>query len=518
MLIPETGEKIPVIIFIHFRSERLTMKIIFAKILKSYNIFCRNLLSIKSAIMSVKKTLKFFVILLLSPCISVFSQNLSVSGTSSGHVLDSLRSNGIIFNDNQKKPEIILSVNQAVRFLQYRYQPQFWNNMSDPLRLAIGQLVSHATNPPFDSTAHLLKRYPFDSLNIPWDKFYIWEPLRVRIPVTIRKPLQIQSENTINQDSSLNKNVSDSLNIKTVQAPGYSFRPAAIQKDTSIMVIIDTLHEVTSAYPGFPFRYFSYPYQSDSIKIAVNALLKYLEDRDSTIIYFTGIGKTVIPVWFNSRSGTMVRYWLKNDLNDSVTVWIGNTSRDTIGLYPEKEVAFRRPPKQKNYSDARINVKELDKSRLLEGQKIFIRPRIWKKRMEANFIMNQTALSNWIKGGENSLALSMDITEYVNYENKPLNLTSANFARIKLGFMASGGNPIRKNLDLLETNSKLNHKAFGKFDFSAIMLFKTQLLSGYNYSGDNKVLVSKILNPAVLTLGIGLDYKPTRTTSINFSP
>lgn len=112
----------------------------------------------------------------------------------------------------------------------------------------------------------------------------------------------------------------------------------------------------------------------------------------------------------------------------------------------------------------------------------------------------------------------MDVTEFANYENKDLNLTSANFARIKLGFLGSGDNPIRKNLDLIETNSKVNHKAFGKFDFSAIMLFKTQLLSGYNYSGDNKVLVSKIFNPVVLTLGIGLDYKPTKTTSINFSP
>ncbi len=35
-----------------------------------------------------------------------------------------------------------------------------------------------------------------------------------------------------------------------------------------------------------------------------------------------------------------------------------------------------------------------------------------------------------------------------------------------------------KNLDLLETNSKFNHKAFGKFDFSAIMLFKTQIAKG----------------------------------------
>jgi hypothetical protein len=132
--------------------------------------------------------------------------------------------------------------------------------------------------------------------------------------------------------------------------------------------------------------------------------------------------------------------------------------------------------------------------------------------------MSQTALSNWIKGGENSFSTSMDITEFANYENKALNLSSGNFFRIKMGFLKSGDKDIQKNLDLLETNSKLNHKAFGKFDFSGIMLFKTQLAPGKNYSTDPATDVSKFFNPATLTLGIGLDYKPNKTTSINFSP
>ena len=31
-------------------------------------------------------------------------------------------------------------------------------------------------------------------------------------------------------------------------------------------------------------------------------------------------------------------------------------------------------------------------------------------------------------------------------------------------------------------------------------------------------LVSKFMNPAIMTVGIGLDYKPNKTTSLNFSP
>jgi hypothetical protein len=96
-------------------------------------------------------------------------------------------------------------------------------------------------------------------------------------------------------------------------------------------------------------------------------------------------------------------------------------------------------------------------------------------------------------------------------------ITSGNFIRLKYGLIKQGNEKIRKNVDLLESSSKLNHKAFGKFDFSATLLFKTQIAKGYNYPNDS-VIVSKFLNPAVMTLGFGLDYKPEKNTSINFAP
>ena len=470
--------------------------------------------------MSGKKYLLLFLVILLSPWISGFSQSDSIVNARTNAILDSLRTRGILFGDFQKKPEIELTVSEAIKFLQHRHQPQYWKNVSDPFRQALGQLIFNASNPPLDSTISVLRRFPYDSLSIPWDKFYIWEPLRVKIPVNSIQQVPVQNITASTGDTLIHGAAKDSLKVKSDKAPAqnFSYKAVPIQKDTTLMVVIDTLNEVTVVHPGFPFHYFNYPFQSDSIKVAVNSLLKYLNDRDSSILYFTGIDNIVTPVWLNSKSDKYVRYWLKNDLGDSVTVWIGNPSRDTFGLYLEKEVTFRRPPKQVNYSDARINVKEIDKSTLLEVQKVYIKPDYWKERLEANFIMSQSALSNWVKGGENSFALGMDITEYANYENKALNLTSSNFFRIKLGFLRSGSNPVRKNLDLIETNSKLNHKAFGKFDFSGILLFKTQIAPGYNYNSEPYTMVSKFLNPATLTVGFGLDYKPNKNTSLNFSP
>jgi hypothetical protein len=434
-------------------------------------------------------------------------------------VIDSLRRKGVIFNDNQKKKEIVLSTSQAIKFLQERYHPQFWNDIGDPLRQAFGQLIFEAAHPPVDSLRKTLTNYPFDSLNIPWDKFYIWEPLRIRVPYTSRTVYNRSFDSAGKADINSIGGKRDSLNIKPTGISGI----VSELKDTTIMVVIDTLNEVTSPRHGFPFKYYNYPFQGDSIKAAVRSLISFLDERDSTVVYLTGVGKSVIPVWMNSKSGEVKRFWLKNEFSDSVTIWIANPSKNTLGFYLEQGVSFRRPVRQGNYTNAKVNSQTLDNSKLLVLRNLALKPRYWKYRTETSFVLNQAALSNWVKGGESSISTALDVTGYADYVNKELKVSSDNFARLKFGYIETGQDGIRKNIDLLETNSKLNHKAFGKFDFSAILLFKTQIALGRNYfktaaGRDTSNLVSKFMNPAVLTIGLGLDFKPNKTTSINFSP
>ena len=134
----------------------------------------------------------------------------------------------------------------------------------------------------------------------------------------------------------------------------------------------------------------------------------------------------------------MIRFWLKNDLDDSVTVWIGNPSRNTIGLYLEQGVSFRRPARQGNISEARIDVEPQDNSTLIDIRKIITKPHFWRFRTEASFALNQGMVTNWVKGGENSISTSLDITWFADYSNKPMLLSSNNFARIKYGLIKSG--------------------------------------------------------------------------------
>ena len=454
----------------------------------------------------------FLVFIVICINISAFSQENNKRDISKSSIIDSLKRNGVIISENQKKPDITLSKSQALIYLHQRFHPQFWKNPGDPLRQAFGHLIYEAEHPPLDSLKRMLTKYPYDSLSISWDKFYIWEPLRLKIPVVSRPEFNAAIDTSVKTTSDLFGGKRDSLHLGRSEL-----------KDTTILVIIDTLNEVTSSYSQFPFKYFNHPFQSDSIKAAVISILNYLDERDSTVISLTGLGKSVTPIMMNSKSEKVMRYWLKNEFSDSVTIWLGNPARNTIGLYLEKGVNFRRPVRQGHYAKAKINIKPLDNTKLLGIQNIALKSQFWKYHTETSFILNQASLSNWVRGGENSVSTALDVTGYANYNNKALKLSSNNFARLKFGYLKSGKNDIRKNLDLLETNSKLNHKAFGKFDFSAILLFKTQLARGYNYTQntnthDTSILVSKFMNPAILTIGFGLDYKPNKNTSLNFSP
>jgi len=428
---------------------------------------------------------------------------------------DSLIRLGYYVKPEQERIEIKLTPEEAINYLEQKYRSDIWKLAEDPLRVAIGQLVFYAKSKPFDSIRVFLERYPFDSVNIPPEKFFVFDSVTLKIPnIGLTEPGRIDS---------LVK--ADTLGIKyaeagtdTIARPETAVsKPLISMKDTILLIVKDTLSEVKAFSDYHPFKVFRSSFTGDSLLAAVKALTDFIEARDSTIIMFKGVSETNLPVWLNSRSGDMKRFWLRNEYDDSVTVWVGSAGRNTIGLYLEEGIMFRRPSKHSNIYDAQLDIKQVDTRKLQQVNKLYVKPQYWKYRSEAAFVFNQAMLTNWVKGGENSISTAMDITGYADYNNKELKITSNNFARLKYGLIKSGDNPVRKNLDLLETNSKLNHKAFGKFDFSATMLFKTQISKGYNYPNDS-VPVSKFFNPAVLTLGIGLDYKPDKTTSINVAP
>ena len=438
--------------------------------------------------------------------------------------------------------DVKLDRDESLRFLErFSSSPAMWKRSNDPLREAIRNLLWLASRPPADTVISYLSDYPFDRIKVPAESYYLFDSIRIILPVLqpdsthadsvaaarademfIRTGNKVEKVRLSPDSRPVMKNDTLKLN-DSVYVLMKEFIPAQLPhgtNDTIVLVITDTLPEVSLARTDFPFRYLRNPYVSDSLEAAVSSLIGYLEQRDSTRIRFVGDGARGTDVWLNSLSDNMVRFWLPDGQGDSITVWIGNPVRNTFSLRAEEGVLFRKQAWYDRHADTRVNVITAQEEALRRVALSKIKPEIWKFKTDISYLLSQGVVSNWAKGGENNISSVLDITTTLNNDRKLSKVISTSTGRFALGFQASGKyGGIRKNLDILEINSKINHKAFGKFDLSGIFQFKSQFLPGYTYPNDTtSIMVSKFFNPATFILGYGLEYKPGKNTSISFSP
>lgn len=456
------------------------------------------------------------VLLFLLLQFPVFSQIKEVTSISQIRI-DTTSLKGIEPELLDQYPAIRFEKDEAIRYLNDLMNPSFWKNPDDPFRKYIDQLLYHSGNIREQEVRRYMADYPYDSIKIPRSEFYLWDTLRIRFPEGHTRDsvaLSIMERVLAERDSASIKEPIDKSQILISIG-----KNLLIEGDTLLLVLVDTLKDVGSGRKSFPFRGYDNPMTGDSIQAAVGELLRFLESRDSSLLMLTGTASVETPFMLNTESDEFVRFWLRNEYDDSVTVWVGSPDYNTIGIYLENNIMFRRPVRADNLADAKINVPLVDNRALKEVEKIYVKPNYWRYTTEISSVLNQAFLSNWVKGGESNVSTNVDITMNINYLNTPKKFLWYNQARLKHGFVASKDKGIRRNMDLIELNSKLNHKAFGKFDFSSTAIFKTQLAKGFSYPKDkDPVLVSRIMSPSIVTLGIGLDYKPNRETSFNISP
>jgi hypothetical protein len=264
-----------------------------------------------------------------------------------------------------------------------------------------------------------------------------------------------------------------------------------------------------------PFRLLEGPYQLDSLQQALNTLLEYTFERDSTLLLVNNMYGSKFPFWLSQGDDLSYRFWVKNYNNDSITVWIGNPAPNEISLLLEDDVNIDRSEKEDIQYLPEFEV--IPEPSLEEMEELKPEPIYWDLGFGSSFSLNQTYLSNWTKGGESSFASVLDLLGEATYNNKEAKTQWVNNMRINFGTINTKENGFRKNQDLFEINSKFNRNAWGKIGMSSSLYMKTQLANGYNYPNDS-VVVSRFLNPASITVGLGFEYKPFKNTSLNLAP
>ncbi|MDT8400367.1 MAG: DUF3078 domain-containing protein [Bacteroidales bacterium] len=486
----------------------------------------------------------FTFLMLISPGINTVLAQEGIRRDSTGFVIDTLMKPEMVDSlALLKSRDVNFDFEEALEYLSAWYESDVWNSEDDPLRKSIRRLLFEASNDPVYITRDFVRQYDWAKIKIPASSFFMWDTIHIPIPSErvrdrsrqedqdVFDPLMADTGLALTDSTRLHEagdtilSMRDSLmiinpgDLDNIFVQAERTRPVHLKSDkhdSIIVVISDTLKKVISGNPDFPFLYYDYPLVGDSIQSAINRVMQHIEKNDSSRVIITGTNNS-IPVWLGRNKSRMTRLWLKNEWDEEVSVWVGSTSVDSIDIVVERGVHFRRPDKAPNIADARVQTKTVDNSKLAEARKIEVKPQYWKFLSEASFVFNQAMIKNWVQGGESNITTLLDVTGTASYTNKDLNMTWNNAGRIKFGLITGAGSGIRKNTDDIELLSKFNNKAFGKFDFSTTMLFKTQLAFGYNYPNDS-VVVSKFFNPASLTLGLGLDYKPNENTSINFAP
>ncbi|MBR5056332.1 MAG: DUF3078 domain-containing protein, partial [Bacteroidales bacterium] len=119
----------------------------------------------------------------------------------------------------------------------------------------------------------------------------------------------------------------------------------------------------------------------------------------------------------------------------------------------------------------------------------------------------------WAAGGSGSIALNTFIDTYADFEKGKT--IWFNELQMGYGFIESFDDTgFKKSDDRLIFDSKWGYKATEKLYFSSVFNLRTQFADGYT----KDVLTSSFFAPANASLGLGIDYQPTKNTSINFAP
>jgi len=436
----------------------------------------------------------------------------------------------------------------------------FWRSQEDPLRAALQRLLDHSVE-PFDSTRSKLLREDLSLVEVQmgdpvvsgsdelkwlndttflvdsqgWSSdLYLDEEIRLSYPeLSKQTPFFIPADSTVFSDTAAL--VPDTVYITlidtaAIEALGIAMHTylddeitPSLDKEGLMGVMTADRSRVNYFRPGTPwkapeespFEIMESEYQLDSLQLALNILLEFTSERDSTQLWVNDLFGNKTPFWLSRGDEEAYRYWVKNYNNDSITLWIGNPGPNEISLLLEDDVSINRMMKEEIHhlpEFMEIPDRSLVPMKALEPEPIY-----WDFELSSAFTLNQTYLTNWTKGGESSFSTVLDLLGTSTYNNKEAKTQWISTMRLDFGTISTKENGFRKNQDLLEINSKYNRNAWGKIGASASFYMKTQLANGYNYPNDS-VVISRFMNPATLTVGLGFEYKPIKNTSINIAP
>ncbi len=252
---------------------------------------------------------------------------------------------------------------------------------------------------------------------------------------------------------------------------------------------------------------------NDSVKHAVRYILNSFPEDSLNLVFKNALEDSI---FFNAPEDQIdsVHFKIFDNRGEFAVLWIKKTDKNVFDLILEEGTYIEKAKQQK------IVTQQLDtdgtKSGLRKVRKVNIIVPIWEFGSSADIRFNQGYHVNWVEGGENNLS-ALSVFKFNADYSYGKKRSWDNDIEFRLGYLKAGDNPLQKNDDRFELNSKYGRTAFNNWYYSFLFNFKTQFLKGYDYPNDS-VPVSKFLSPGHLIFSFGLDYKPNKNLTVLISP
>ncbi len=146
----------------------------------------------------------------------------------------------------------------------------------------------------------------------------------------------------------------------------------------------------------------------------------------------------------------------------------------------------------------------------------------WTSKGKISFLFNQSAFSNWVARGENTLAGNIGVNYNFNYLKAKV--TWKNNVVSSYGLTKSKNTDFEKKTDdRFEFNSLLGIKAESNWYYSLLFNFKTQFTRGFKYSKDTngkeiRTEHTNFFSPATFLLGPGMLWEKNENFKFNIAP
>ena len=160
--------------------------------------------------------------------------------------------------------------------------------------------------------------------------------------------------------------------------------------------------------------------------------------------------------------------------------------------------------------------KHIDSIKKIEETEKQFTMKEWSGGGRFTFLLNQSAYSNWISGGENAIAANVVVNYDFNYKKNKWKWDNKIITSYGSSYLQDQG--YRKTDDRFEYNSVLAYNTGKSWYFSFLSNFITQYTRGFDYSSEPRTLVSSTFSPAYWSFGPGMFWRKNENYRINIAP